>query len=230
MKTKETSCTKCGGNCNPSKAFLNTLISLNNFGGDAGQRGTTQSRQGKAELVDCMKCEDCGHSFIPKETSNKVTCNQCGKQKVGSIEGICEHCGKFGNIKSTREQALGYWKFLPSSEKLRLWREYQKTTFTPSHSPDELTGREIEEIFRKEIGDLKLHEGEIVDKSYPKEFQDAYLKPNQKQFKKFDESLFKAYIDKFSNEDKLKALKVLIKTIPDNLLFKDNSIPLSKRY
>lgn len=51
-----------------------------------------------------------------KETSNKVTCNQCGKQKTGSIEGICEHCGKFGNVKSTRE----------------------------------LTGREIEEIWRKE--------------------------------------------------------------------------------
>lgn len=36
------------------------------------------------------------------------------------------------------------------------------------------------------------------------------LKANQKQYKQFDETLFKAYINKFSNEDKMKALKVLV--------------------
>ena len=41
--------------------------------------------------------------------------------------------------------------------------------------------------------------------------KDYQLKTNQKQFKQFDESLFKAYIDKFSDEDKLKAIKVLMK-------------------
>ena len=40
------------------------------------------------------------------------------------------------------------------------------------------------------------------------------LKPNQKQFKTFDESLFKAYIDKFSDEDKLKMLKVVFFSQP----------------
>ncbi len=34
---------------------------------------------------------------------------------------------------------------------------------------------------------------------------DAYLKTNQKQFKQFDESLHKAYLNKFSDEDKFKA-------------------------
>lgn len=38
---------------------------------------------------------------------------------------------------------------------------------------------------------------------------DFFTKPNQKQFQQFDESLFKAYIDKFSNEDKLKMLAKL---------------------
>lgn len=38
-------------------------------------------------------------------------------------------------------------------------------------------------------------------------------KPNQKQFKQFDESLFKAYVDKFSDEDKVAALRVLFKSI-----------------
>lgn len=42
-------------------------------------------------------------------------------------------------------------------------------------------------------------------------FMNKVNKPNQKQFKQFDESLFKAYIDKFSDEDKLKAIKVLMK-------------------
>lgn len=73
-----------------------------------------------------------------------------------------------------------------------------------------------DKIMIKGVGLYNEEEIEIIDSS--------------KQFKQFDESLFKSYIDKFSDEDKLNALKVLLKTIPDNLLFKDNSIPLSKRY
>ncbi len=59
-------CKKCGGKCKPSKVLNNTLISLDDFGNDSGLRGTTQSRVGTAKLIDCLKCEDCGHSFIPK--------------------------------------------------------------------------------------------------------------------------------------------------------------------
>lgn len=58
-------CTKCGGYCNPSKGFLNDLVSCDDFGNDANERGTTQSRTGDAKLVDCLKCEKCGHSFVP---------------------------------------------------------------------------------------------------------------------------------------------------------------------
>ncbi len=36
------------------------------------------------------------------------------------------------------------------------------------------------------------------------------LKNNTKQFKEFNPELFKAYIDKFSDEDKIKALEVII--------------------
>lgn len=36
------------------------------------------------------------------------------------------------------------------------------------------------------------------------------LKNNTKQFKEFNLELFKAYIDKFSDEDKIKALEVII--------------------
>lgn len=57
-------CIKCEKQGLPSKALLNTLVSSNDFGNDAGNRGTTQSRQGKAKLIDCIKCSSCGHSWI----------------------------------------------------------------------------------------------------------------------------------------------------------------------
>lgn len=57
-------CRECGTKAELSKALLNTLVSFDDLGNDAGQRGTTQSRMGPAELVDCHKCPNCGHSFI----------------------------------------------------------------------------------------------------------------------------------------------------------------------
>jgi len=62
------------------------------------------------------------------------------------------------------------------------------------------TGREIEEIYDKEV----------LEPIRQEEWQESqvnrrYLKSNQKQFKQFDESLHKAYLNKFSDEDKFKA-------------------------
>jgi hypothetical protein len=62
---KEKECRECGGNSKNSKVLLNTLVSFNDFGNDAGQRGTTVSRVGSPNLVECQKCENCGHSWIP---------------------------------------------------------------------------------------------------------------------------------------------------------------------
>lgn len=64
---EDNTCKKCGGHAKPSKGLLNTLLSHSDFGGDAGLRGTTQTRNGPAELVDCLKCESCGHSWVPTE-------------------------------------------------------------------------------------------------------------------------------------------------------------------
>lgn len=44
------------------------------------------------------------------------------------------------------EIAARKWENLQPAERLKLWYKYQKTTFTPSKSPNELTDREIEEI------------------------------------------------------------------------------------
>lgn len=60
-------CKKCNGSMKESKVLLNSLVSFSDFGNDVGQRGTTQSRNGNANLVDCLKCENCGHSYIPNE-------------------------------------------------------------------------------------------------------------------------------------------------------------------
>lgn len=60
-------CKKCGGGCKPSKALLNIMKSSNDFGDDAGQFGATRRPSGEAEMVDCLKCEKCGHSFFPNK-------------------------------------------------------------------------------------------------------------------------------------------------------------------
>lgn len=57
-------CFKCGTIAVNSKALNNTILSFNDFGNDAGKRGTTQSRVGKAQLIDCKKCPSCGHSWV----------------------------------------------------------------------------------------------------------------------------------------------------------------------
>lgn len=124
------------------------------------------------------------------------------------------------DFKSTREQALEWWNSLfGSGNQIEMYSKYYPLLLKNGNERL-LTNEEIEEIWLKEIQHVS-EERTVEQHSY---------KPNQKQFKEFNESLFRAYINKFSDEDKLKALKVLLKTIPDNLLFKDNSIPLSKRY
>lgn len=56
-------CIKCGSIMHISKALDNTLVAHSDFGGDAGNRGTTQSKEGPAILVPVWKCEKCGHSY-----------------------------------------------------------------------------------------------------------------------------------------------------------------------
>lgn len=55
-------CFVCGGIMQDSTAFQNQLVSFDDFGDDAGQKGTTQSRVGTAKQVIVRKCTDCGHS------------------------------------------------------------------------------------------------------------------------------------------------------------------------
>jgi hypothetical protein len=99
--------------------------------------------------------------------------------------------------KSTRELALEWWNKLNVIQQMR----YAQNHFTRDDSVN-LTGREIEEIWRKETKEGS--DREIIEEVFPD------LKPNQKQFKEFNPELFKAYINKFSQEHKISMLQVLI--------------------
>ena len=63
MNNKEVRCFKCGGIMKEGVALENTLISSDDFGNDAGTRGTTQSRIGPAKIIKVYKCSTCGQSF-----------------------------------------------------------------------------------------------------------------------------------------------------------------------
>lgn len=54
---------------------------------------------------------------------------------------------------SLREQSIAWWKSLESPTKLKYWEEYRE--FSPSHSPDDLTGREIQNIYAVKTTDIK---------------------------------------------------------------------------
>lgn len=55
-------CFVCGGLMQNGEALQNTLVSFDDFGNDAGQRGTTQSRVGEPKILQVRKCSSCGHS------------------------------------------------------------------------------------------------------------------------------------------------------------------------
>lgn len=174
MKTKETSCRKCGGNGKPSKALRNYHYIDKSY-----LRGETEF---ETKLLDCIKCESCGHSWIP-ETSPKqiyITVVTSGltmlANKVARVlqpnEDIFDACSELA--KEIAEENNLHW----SNVLVQYFNHYS----------DEIPAMALK----------------------------VPSKPNQKQFKQFDESLFKAYISKFSDEDKVNALAVLLDSFVKN--------------
>ena len=53
----ETICRECGGNCKSSKGIVN----YHNI------QTQDLSKEFETKIEDCLKCENCGHSFIPKQ-------------------------------------------------------------------------------------------------------------------------------------------------------------------
>jgi hypothetical protein len=124
--------------------------------------------------------------------------------------------------KSTEQKALAWWNSLVSEDVQYYMEKYfhnNKLPFVPK-----LTDKEIKKIWTKEshYNDEDLTDSQIESLIKPNQKQFPSFEfckkqkekaVNAKQFKTFDESLFKAYIDKFSNEDKLVALNILVCSI-----------------
>lgn len=107
--------------------------------------------------------------------------------------------------KSTREQALAWWNGITYGKKQHLIIE----NLGHEKALSRLTGREIEEIWRKETFYTLEETKENIKK----------FKSNQKQFKTFDDSLHKAYLNKFSEEDKFKAFISNLNELSEEIQF-----------
>jgi hypothetical protein len=119
---------------------------------------------------------------------------------------------------STREQALAWWGNLPTSEKSIIGASTASLRNFDGRAWQNFTGREIEEIWRKETQAAYCEKPTCNNPECKTGCKELKFKErtNQKQFKQFDESLFKAYIDKFSDEDKNKAFQLIFDSIKDN--------------
>jgi hypothetical protein len=169
--------------------------------------------------------------------------NICGREKICSDvwnkqykQHYQEKMKELTREKSTRELALEWWNNLEI---------YQKTAIQFKYNPQErqltsLTGREIEKIWRIETNQdaedgeklhahLKPNQKQFIDKPQSKEIRKALdNKYNAKQFKEFNPELFQSYISKFSDEDKLKALKVLFWSLKSENMFHVTEIGIDK--
>ena len=103
---------------------------------------------------------------------------------------------KTNETVSTRRKAMVWWNSLNFQLRQELTDNlsYEQGKF--QRTSQSLTGREIEEIYNKEVLEPKRQ----------KEWQESqvncrYTKPNAKEFKQFDESLFKAYTDKLPHNE-----------------------------
>lgn len=197
MENERNQCRKCGGNAIPSKALMNY-----HFIDKSYHRG---EKEFKTKLLDCLKCSSCGHSWVPIKSIQEVS----------------------------QELALEWWHNLfDKDEGLTLSRISDK--YYPSRGYGTLIDKEIEEIWRKECNKIEDEVFKPTQTQYSQKEVDKLLdeqaarttaqvlKSNAKQFKEFNPELFKAYIDKFSNEDKYEALRILAESFGLNFEFNNS--------
>ena len=103
---------------------------------------------------------------------------------------------KTNETASTRRKAMVWWNSLNFQLRQELTDNLSYEQWEFQRTSQSLTGREIEEIYNKEVLEPKRQ----------KEWQESqvncrYTKPNAKEFKQFDESLFKAYTDKLPHNE-----------------------------
>lgn len=120
----------------------------------------------------------------------------------------CTSCGhSWIPEKSTRELALEWWGNL-SLKQQSIAIKNSDLIVKETRLISSLTGREIEEIWKKEnpiiTKGLDLDGNVVIQKHYtnnPKVKGNIQIKPNQKQFKEFSSIHFEKYLDKFNNDN-----------------------------
>jgi hypothetical protein len=127
--------------------------------------------------------------------------------------------------KSTRELAAEWF-----SSKTYLEQHAFSDKYFGSKNPSLLTIEQVEEIWKKEFSH---HTDEYFSKPNQKKFisfEDCKkAKINSKQFKEFNRELFKSYIDKFSDEDKMKALFAIADALGYNSYLAQGDIDLRQK-
>ena len=178
----------------------------------------------KKDSKETLICHKCGGTGKPSKGymnfHNIQTSDRSKEFETKLLDCIkCTSCGhSWIPETSTREQALIWWNNLP------VWgipsKEYYMGLY---YSDDKVTPERIEEIYDKEVLEPKRQE----------EWQESqvncrYTKPNAKEFKQLDESLFKSYMDKFSTRDLSIAFDVFITRLLKDGFIKDNLIEAIK--
>jgi len=148
---------------------------------------TNKDNKPSMKITNVLPADNKGHFRTEYDYVIQVD-NKPEKHTVESL-GLIDLPKSFEN--STRKLALTWFRSFPTVDQQMLTDRYYNERYRES-----LTGREIEEIWLKETTDLE----EIAESMY---------KPNQKQFTQFSPELFQKYINKFSDEDKLKAFEIL---------------------
>lgn len=185
-KSNHLKCRKCGGTGKPSKALMNYHHIDKSY-----HRGEVEF---EVRLINCTKCESCGHSWIPELTTRKKA-------------------GKWFASKSYSQQHELSDKYFESRNPSLLTIEQVEEIFLKETShidPSDIEAAYLmqanqkPDYFTGERNALKI----IANATG--------LKPNQKHFKTFNSELARAYLDKFDDNAKkhfcLEAFNMLSKT------------------
>jgi len=145
---------------------------------------------------------------------------------------------KRNHIK-TKTELAGEW----FGSKSYLEQHELSDKYFESRHPSLLTIEQVEQIYHNEVIEPQLQESwqeSQVNQKYPKPNQkqiadeiidlvgenqfkeiikESNKRVNQKQFKEFNPELFKSYISKFSDEDKVRAMVVLLENQKEEYKF-----------
>lgn len=177
------------------------------------------------DTIRCIK------TFWHSETQTRFKEGHIVKNMTQFDIDCLSHPECWEKVKSTRELAIEWWSTLKVSEKSSVFRKYHSSGVT---TLIDLTGREIEEIWRKEnfytLKETKenIKNFKLDQKQYSQEEVDRLLdqqaarttsqligNPSVGQFKEASESLMSVYLDKFDDEGKMKFFKVLMDKFSD---------------